>query len=53
MKYPSEFWKNLGKETTTEVTKLCEEISRERIMAEGFAKAIMPEKVNTMECEDQ
>ena len=53
---PVEFWKNLGKETTTELMKLCERIYNEGVWPENvFTKAVLiplPKNMNTMACED-
>jgi len=52
---PAEFWKNLGKEATIELMKLCERIYKEGIWPEDFTKAVLiplPKKMNAMACED-
>ena len=38
---PAEFWTGLGKETATELIKLCERIYKEGIWPDDFTKAIL------------
>ena len=52
---PAELWKNLGKEATTELMKLCERIYIEGIWPEEFMKVVLiplPKIMNAMACED-
>ena len=51
----TEFLKNLGKEATIELMKLCERIHKEGIWPEDFTKAALiplPKKMNAVTCED-
>ena len=52
---PAEFLKNLGKEATTELIKLCEKINKQGIWREDFTKPILiplPKRMNAMACEN-
>ena len=50
---PAEFWKNLGKEATSELVGLCKRIYEEGVWPEDFTKSVLiplPKKMNATAC---